>query len=1179
MSDIIELRTYIYKNKSNLILNNIYIFGKNIDEKDNYVIKHKLKKLDGEKYVLKGGMMDDIFVEENIKKKKKGKEESDFIIYIDDIINNDDTFNVIKLKIAYYLKINPIFQHIIINDNTPDYRYKSNFGDMIDTNLLHFNKQPMEITLDTTMSLIFEDNEHSIINEPFNIIHMVPFDTINDIHDKSDLKNEYYSINLFYGNFVRRFYPRIDIQDYEFYIDGKEIQIPKIPIETYRQIQFQIDSINEVNPYTDIKVNYTRAFVNIQFNNSIFDLRSLFEIIKIDKEFKYAAFIYNGMKYYKFFDIYNDTFYIKYWDNINFDENQILYVYNDNHYIIEESGNVLMNISNKIGNFDINKIIKDMAKKIIDYFDENEDIIYLSKINKEKTIEIKDYDADIIFNGNFAEYNVLTIKNFIMKFDGYITDNINLYNESNKHSSIFMIYKRIPLRTLKINDVEIIGIPVKLNKYSNIIISIDNCNKNIINNIKLFFSKIISFIVNPDKTNKYIYNFYNESFIQNKIKEKQDITGNKKINKLTNTDTILFGYFKFVSKNLKKKYKPYSRLVQKNKQPLPLYSEKELDEFKKKNKHFTYELRIPNRTIPGKENIYVCEDPNYKYPGFVSSQKHPDGYCLPECKKKDNKSGKNKNLWNACMNHTTSQNSINVDVNVENNPLHVKKFDIAKSVAYGKYMDLPKILNTYFNRDGLCKKNSSNFIKPNSICYVMTFLDINLINENLIKNNNIILICDRKENISLEQNYHIQTILNILETSSDINIYIKCLYNNKINLFKLVEINTNKKPHKFNHSFNKDDFVVKNILNIINRKELIIDDSYHLNISKIDYKLITGQVVINLNTVYVEINNDFIVPITPIHKIKNIPLVKYRPADYKKIIKFFEQWNIKPVKLLMDDNELIYGIKFNTNYISEIIPTKTININLPILQTHINIISPSKSKSLDDREKKYESILYKRELYDLFRLEVSELINLKYDEKIADDIFADKNPAAAMLELYNNDMYNDRYIKDYKVLNQNKKNKKFFKEGYKTVQWNFGKYIINDIEDILFSNEKEKDKYNKIKKIILTNIKNFITIKSNPNHKITFKNIRGSCIKKSTKKACSNIISTLINQCEYRNNKCNFVLPSQELFDKYINRITNEIVNYYWYRYELLNYGVNKIVNDKLFVVFDKNISIMLAEN
>ena len=109
----------------------------------------------------------------------------------------------------------------------------------------------------------------------------------------------------------------------------------------------------------------------------------------------------------------------------------------------------------------------------------------------------------------------------------------------------------------------------------------------------------------------------------------------KEIKLLKETDNILFNYDHLYKSQSGSKLKPYSKVCQSGMQPIPM-TNSALKKWNKYKEGETPVLKYSNKTSANGEDInYVCPYRVYKYPGFQRYDRHPKGYCLPCCRKKN----------------------------------------------------------------------------------------------------------------------------------------------------------------------------------------------------------------------------------------------------------------------------------------------------------------------------------------------------------------------------------------------------------------------------------------------------------------------------------------------------------------------------------------------------------------
>ena len=189
---------------------------------------------------------------------------------------------------------------------------------------------------------------------------------------------------------------------------------------------------------------------------------------------------------------------------------------------------------------------------------------------------------------------------------------------------------------------------------------------------------------------------------------------NKNVKTLQKNDPLLFNF------KMKNENNFYSRLCQKNQQP-NVYTDIELENQRKKmtkeNKEYEYVLRFANKTYPNRMNNYVCEHHEYKYPGFLPSEKHPKGFCLPCCYKNSSiVEGTRKNrIYKNCT--ETSKQDKKKERDEELNKKYIK--DWGKTIQTGRYGNLPDSLKRYFNTEENCTLSNINMLQKNNSCYLV----------------------------------------------------------------------------------------------------------------------------------------------------------------------------------------------------------------------------------------------------------------------------------------------------------------------------------------------------------------------------------------------------------------------------------------------------------------------------
>lgn len=243
----------------------------------------------------------------------------------------------------------------------------------------------------------------------------------------------------------------------------------------------------------------------------------------------------------------------------------------------------------------------------------------------------------------------------------------------------------------------------------------------------------------------YIYNFFirmlfiydnmDELFKKEEYQElkknlKKNIVEKKKEKKKINKEISRNKKLKIVDPKLftpsdllpNKKKMVYSRLCQQRRQPDILTKA----EFKKKYPNLKdekiikldndrYTTPYTNYTDTDEKSYFICEDKIYPYLGFLTSEKHPNNYCLPCCNKKsslDSKDKKNFQTFEKCITGAIDSDNV-ILIN------YFKQAD--KDLEYKRWGKLPATLDMIFNHwvknNQKCSINKNNKLDKNSECF------------------------------------------------------------------------------------------------------------------------------------------------------------------------------------------------------------------------------------------------------------------------------------------------------------------------------------------------------------------------------------------------------------------------------------------------------------------------------
>jgi hypothetical protein len=308
-----------------------------------------------------------------------------------------------------------------------------------------------------------------------------------------------------------------------------------------------------------------------------------------------------------------------------------------------------------------------------------------------------------------------------------IWNKINFSKITEERQNVFKEYgkdveKAINRFTKRIGvDIKIQG--PKEDGYNIIVEGVNSINQ--YEDIYNFMGRLLYIYDNLDKElkNKSIFteifkkNTKGKVFVSKKYKESSKDT--KKVKSLKMADPKLFDINPSVNVN---KFKLYSKLCQGDRRQPVVYNEEEFkkiniktDEELKKSKDYksTYALKLKNKTYPDKMNYYVCKDHQYKYPGFLQSNKHPENLCLVCCHTSSslnpNKPTKHS-TYNSCKGKEDSESESSINIK------YVKQAGkFIKPDGLGK---LPKNLDNYLNENMKYIESKNNILENGSDYYL-----------------------------------------------------------------------------------------------------------------------------------------------------------------------------------------------------------------------------------------------------------------------------------------------------------------------------------------------------------------------------------------------------------------------------------------------------------------------------
>ena len=802
---------------------------------------------------------------------------------------------------------------------------------------------------------------------------------------------------------------------------------------------------------------------------------------------------------------------------------------NDYLYIIQKSLNISNDIT--INNYTIdfiNSIQKFNIENIIDHNELSEFIslfypYFLIEIDPRKREAVEKKKKNIIGKyGTYIRYK--RISNFdnehkleyrILYFlKNYEENDVKLVNEISKQFNItdniaLKKINEIKKKNLNIKKIKILKTFDKVPKFKIPGISISIQGKNIdeykiiikgsrsmiqlqkiTNIINTLIYLYYNFYIKNDKSVKYIFDHISNINNIAKRKNKVEFIYNTNLDNLNiddkNTNKI--------DKN-RIKFKPiegqnhFSRMCQnsgKIKRKPVVYSLENIDSLEKlgykyNSKSGNYERKYKNEILiapnfgdvkNGENVFYACNPENnndFKYIGFLTKGKNPQGLCMPCCFKKNQLVTDNiqkKNFNQNCFNNNNEDNK-NVINDIVGSNIKEKLYlinDIHK-IHDNKYYLLPKSLDQIFNvinnldinikdhyfqntKSGyfICfnpKTNDNSFISSIEYLFEIKYdLIISNINKQLNGNYNFFLYLNNGDIKNMFKN--ISSYINYISTSDNLDYSI---LDDLLTLPNIIDIN-GVNIYIFDYDENIDDYILlcKNIENIIeyinvNKKNYFIIKKYNQYFPIIFIKNDSSKNNIYINKfIYNNDDNNIVSNIFKYYKFNcysNLLDLSYNLISKSLYYKFSlldKNYHIK-YQLIDISNKTNFLITHN-NYI---IPC----INSGIIY-NIDIINDI-SNYLNTFEK---TIIYLKKIYDESKNTINILpIGIKYIKNKKDkNIIITK-----IITNINNNLFIPIINETLKIDNYKQNIKKIFTK-YNIDNIEFIKDDKKDINNIIFNN-------------------------------------------------------------------------------------------------------------------------------
>jgi hypothetical protein len=1020
-------------------------------------------------------------ISELIQEKKVHKKNEN--IYSNIKIFKDDNFNDLRLKIYIAASIEPWRLHLYYKDKTGHHTtYDTMFEYKIeeDTEKLlnlpidkafYQNKNDIKIydkEYFMTLGKALYGNKHEIFAYDINeILQITKIDIINNIDNKQIFENVYYG-------FIYKYFPWISLTTFVDLINGKNITklfIPwSQPIKYYAQIYTEQEKIlNKLYSGTE-KIVFDMYIANAVFRTNIItpikplDYRIMFDLFHTSAEIPAVRLFDDELIYEKYahqidvpfpqtrhgilFAIKMAAEYKSSYIFVNLIETEIEITVKDNENKINFK-NVYTLVYNSVNSL-LKRISLNQELTKDNMTIKKLDVILIpnkyidSQLYKELERKMQDY----------AKINLLKIKEIVpnkymfLNIQKGIT-NYNILNLERKYKNIRNYYSRY------LNDADLAK---WLHLYSGrkVIITkrITDIQINIVNtdeNDYIKCSEILAVALDTLSTLDYsksntVNNTMNKNIGEN-INE-------KKIRKLREVDPNLFDLSKYGDTPL------YSVLCQEKKQP-KIYLKNEIKNMSKRAKDKLTKLQ--NFTT-GDDVYYECPTKEYPYFGFIKG-KHPLGYLLPRCGKKEY-----KNLDKEIKNMKNGISNINETKKVKGNYIYTNN----KKLSSGDLGFPPKFMTNCFIK-GVSQNNNAGLLYSLVDCLGITPEDFY---KKIFSNKEIV----SRSTILTKLKHQIFQILyedlNIdINGMNDMNPLIKKIASTYFNITIVVitdketiarqDANFDNILYVYNElqswhpiylfkTDNKKAILEKKLFNINDNYQFIKALKASISDSIIDFRKCSQ--LGKITKYYVDLtgycygvlieyksNKKSFFPIDNIQT--NMESLMYNPTEEKItsedaeaiIIKAQKYFNIISVDALMH-NKKYYGYKVNiqnNTYNIYFIPTSTIHqkintIKLNTINTKYNYLEVNNKilnahEDIKEKEKLIKQLnigLYNNHLYILFNIQfityIQSLRNTSMRTKISNR-FKEKDfdLAIGSLKLENRDK--QLLIFMYKKANKNKK--------------------------------------------------------------------------------------------------------------------------------------------------------------
>lgn len=710
-------------------------------------------------FVIGGG--DELF-DINIKREERGTNTHASSIVTDMAIVDEDTIMDVRYKCQHICEI-PIYrQHLMYYymSEGPYLPYKVLFnGISLPINALELTQQytpsyklDMEFELHhKDLQIIAIDHLTTILDGSLRINQICIIDMFSIVTPRSDgisiILQDSYQFDRFYYGFIIKYWPIMGLnlaQDVFHGMDDRELEKlwpTLIMPDSYITSQMNLFYIkNSWKPLTSQYTSYIKSatiVIKSENINTKFALRQLFDNIILDQQYicmmlsllidpssvmnltdKMVKSITKGYIPLNVCKIYNTGYqphiygHIEKFMSTGTPKNSIKLGYYSNNilheFVLLENGNINFSMTwNDFEKVQFETVYKEIMSIGSDLVDKINKLGYNAFINGNfQAINTEITNMTVTVNWPYSVSNA-SYKSIISSMREHESSGILQFKSLQQYISTFMYFKKGIIKysqdydEIKINNYNRFYDSIIMSRFNNYytgrLIKFTHRTSDILIDIEgihsmfeynLIYGYIFSYL---DHIRADIKIENTTSLLMQELGKPQSTQGSKRLKKLQETDPVLYDLRRHNKSNV-----VYSVLCQSNRQP-HIYSEKEVELLSKSMRKRVVKYWNFTEHAPA---YYLC--PNDIYPILsLKSDIHPNGYCLPCCKKSlPQKNSKYYAMQSLCMqlvsNLASGKSTSNADTSV-------KSIEILSRhvLSWGKRVDASRVSNLEKNMEQL----------------------------------------------------------------------------------------------------------------------------------------------------------------------------------------------------------------------------------------------------------------------------------------------------------------------------------------------------------------------------------------------------------------------------------------------------------------------------------------------